>query len=307
MTISYTPLNPTLDSSTKIGTIEILDFFEDLRPFEPLIDAWHVFTSGLTETEDEKITAEIMLEDRPDFENFINSLRENAENNNQNPDNPDGEHIEAPLITTLQELGTLIKINVNSDKKVRGGERKSMVDNAQVEGWQIVPDLGISGREYLWDDKILFIPLEAGAKLSSDYRIASFVLEFICSLIYAREERLFEPLRQRLNLYFNLSDDDNIRLDAQKFLNLPTQHDPEYYGEFISVWLSVEEKIKFKYFILSVIDFMPELRDNEDIRPRLCSILSVKDTEPTPEQKRTPPSNLGAEIVKILSMLFKNN
>ncbi len=313
MTISYTPLNPSIDSDTKTGTIEILNFFEDLRPFEPLIEAWHVFASGLTETEDEKLTAEIMLEDRPDFENFIDSLREANRQNNPNSDNSSGEgeieleNDDVPLVTTLQELGTLIKINVNADKKVRGGERKSMIDTAQVEGWQIVPDLGISGREYVWDEKILFIPLEPGTKLSADYRIASFILEFICSLIYAREERLFEPLRQRLNTYFNLNDSDNIRLDAQKVLNLPTQHEPDFYGEFISVWLSVEEKIKLKNFVLSIIEFMPELRDNDDIRPRLCSILSIKDTDPTPEQKRMPPANFGAEIVKIMSMLFKNN
>ncbi len=306
MTITYTPLNPTIDTET--GTIEILDFFENLEQFEPLLDAWHVFLSGLTETEDEKLTAEIMLEDRPDFEGFMKSIIERNKQEFSKSGITFESDDDVPLIATLQDIGELIKINVSSDKKVKGGERKSMVENAQVEGWQIVPDLGVSGREYSWDDKILFIPLEPGTKLSADYRIASFVLEFICALTQAREDRLFEPLRQRLNDYFNLTDADNIRLEAQKVLNLPTQHDSEFYGEFIGVWLSVEEKIKFKNFVLNVLDFMPEFRDNDELRLRACVNLGVKaSTEPKPEERHLPPSNLGAQIVKIMSMLFKDN
>ena len=298
MTISYVPSNPTIEPDKKSSTIEILNFFDNLEPFQPLKDAWHVFLSGLEESYEERIVNEIVTEDRPDFEKFIDDIR--AKNEKEDD----------PLISTFGELGELlqIKTELNSERKIKGRERKIMVDSAQVEGWQIYPDLGISGREYLWDEKILFIPLEQGAKLSAEYRIASFVLEFICALAFAREERLFEPLRQRLNDYFKLSDDDNLRLEAQRALNLPTEHEPEYYGEFLCAWLSEDERKKLKGMMIHAASLLPEFADNPEVNSILCEMLKLREDEPpSAEDLHKNAKQWGSEVLTLMTLLFKSN
>ena len=52
---------------------------------------------------------------------------------------------------------------------------------------------------------------------------------------------------------------------------------------------------------------MPELKENDDLKERTCSVLGVReDTDPSPEEARKNPSNLGADIIKVVALLFKN-
>ncbi|MBR1487013.1 MAG: hypothetical protein IJ597_07155, partial [Synergistaceae bacterium] len=113
--------------------------------------------------------------ERPDLEGFLNAL------------SPEGS--ELPLLTTLEKVGRLMNFDTKSPK-LNGKERKAIVDTAQVEGWQILHDLGISGREYTWDEKILFVELAPGTNLTPNYRIAAFILEFICAAVAVDEERV---------------------------------------------------------------------------------------------------------------------
>lgn len=295
--ISYTPTNPTIKLDKKSSVpLEIPDFFEDTKIFQSLRKSWEVFLTSLTPTErgEAEVKAADTLGERPDFEGFIETL------------SPKDSAL--PLITSLGNLGDLMKFDTSPESKITGKERKSMVDTAQVEGWQIVPDLGISGRNYKWDDLILFLPLAPGTKLSQEYRVSSFIIEFICALTATDEERLFEPLRQRLNDYFNLTEDDNIRLEEQRLLNLPTQHDAEYYGEFVSMWLSSHERITLKNFLLNFMDFLPELKENSDLKSKTCEVLGVREnTEPSIEAQAKTPKELGSEVLNLMTLLFKSN
>ncbi|MBQ4430556.1 MAG: hypothetical protein II877_03555, partial [Synergistaceae bacterium] len=225
--ISYKPSNPSITLSKKDNeSVEIPDFFSDLGVFKTLVDSWEVFLAAKKLEEPVPDLAD--LKARPDFAGFISSLR---------PEDSD-----LPLISTLGNVGKVMKFSTSPDVKLTGKERKAIVDTAQVEGWQIIPDLGISGREYNWDDKILFEELPLGTQLSQPYRVASFVLEFLCASLAVDEDRVFEPLRRRMNEYFTLTEEDNIRLEAQRVLDLPTQYGPEYYGEFLCAWLSDDER-----------------------------------------------------------------
>ncbi len=295
--ILYTPTNPTVKLDKKSSVpLEIPDFFEDTRQFKLLRNSWEVFLTSLTPVERGEVEAKAAdsLGERPDFEGFIETL------------SPEGSNL--PLMTTLGNLGDLMKFDTSPEAKITGKQRKSMVDTAQVEGWQIVPDLGISGRNYQWSDFIMFIRLAPGTKLSQAYRISSFLIEFICALVQTDEERLFEPLRQHLNDYFQLTDDDNIRLEAQRLLNLPTQHDAEFYGEFVSMWLSSHERITLKNFILNFLSFLPEFQNNPALKTRTCEILGVREnTDPSPEQLAKTNQELGREILNLMTLLFKNN
>ena len=200
-----------------------------------------------------------------------------------------------------------MRFDTSPGTKVTGKIRKAFVDTAQVEGWQIVPDLGISGREYSWQDRILLVELVPGTILSPQYRLASFVLEFTCASIAADEDRVFEPLRQRMNEYFVLSDDDNIRLEAQKPLDLPTQYGPDYYGEFLCAWLSETERKGLKNLVLSALSFMPAFGNNPEVNSILCEYLELREDEEMTEQEiRRTPKEWGNEVMKLLALLFKN-
>lgn len=291
--ISYKPSNPSIKLNKKDNeAVEIPDFFDNLQMFKPLLDAWEVFLVANKPAEPETDLASIA--DRPDFEGFISTLR------------PEGS--ELPLIATLENLGKLMKFDTSPGVKLSGKERKGIVDTAQVEGWQVVPDLGISGREYNWKDKILFLELEPGTQLSQNYRVASFMLEFICASIAADEDRVFEPLRQRMNDYFRLTEDDNIRLEAQKPLDLPTQYGPEYYGEFLCAWLSEDERKSVRNLAVDAVGFMPEFANNPEVNSILCEVLKLREDEEISEKElRKSTNERGNEVVKLMALLFKNN
>lgn len=291
--ISYTPTNPTIDlEKLKTNdTVEVPNFFENLEVFKPLLDAWEVFLTAYKTPEPEINLADIGQ--RPDFEGFIKTLR------------PEGSDL--PLLTTLEKVGRLMGFDTKT-QKLNGKERKSIVDTAQVEGWQILHDLGISGREYTWDDKILFVELPPGTNLTQNYRVAAFILEFICAAVAVDEERVFEPLRQRLNDFFQLTEDDNLRLEAQKLLDMPTQYGIDFYGEFICAWFSEEERKKIKYLVIEVLSFMAEFANNPEVNSILCEFLKLREDEETPAEELVKANgDRGSEILKIMGMIFKNN
>ncbi|MBQ7216113.1 MAG: TerB N-terminal domain-containing protein [Synergistaceae bacterium] len=290
--IPYTPSNPSITLSKKDGdVVEIPDFFANLGVFKPLVDAWEVFLTA--RKQEEPVPDLANISERPDFEGFINTLR------------PEGSDL--PLITTLENLGRLMRFDTSPGTKLTGKERKSVVDTAQVEGWQIVPDLGVSGREYNWQDRILFLELAPGSVLSLGYRVASFMLEFICASIAADEDRVFEPLRQRMNDFFPLSEDENIRLESQKPLDLPTQYGPDFYGDFLCAWLSENERKAVRNLALDAVSFMPGYGDNPEVNSILCEVLQLREDEEIPDQElRRSPKDKGAQVMKVMTLLFKN-
>ncbi|MBQ7219950.1 MAG: TerB N-terminal domain-containing protein [Synergistaceae bacterium] len=291
--ITYSPSNPSIQLSKKDSEpVEIPDFFENLAVFKPLVDSWEVFLTAKKQ-EQPPVPDLADIEERPDFDGFIRTLR------------PEG--TDYPLIASLEDLGKLMRFDTSPGTKVTGKIRKAFVDTAQVEGWQIIPDLGVSGRVYDWQDRILLAELAPGTLLSPAYRLASFVLEFTCASIAADEDRVFEPLRQRMNDYFQLSDDDNIRLEEQKPLNLPTQYGPDYYGEFLCAWLSENERKGLKNLVLSALSFMPVFADNPEVNSILCEYLDLREDEAMTEQEsRRTPKEWGNEVMKLLALLFKN-
>ena len=290
--ISYKPANPSISLGKKDSdTVEIPDFFADLSIFKNLVDSWEVFLVANKPKEADINLASI--EERPDFESFIAKLR------------PEGSDL--PLITTLGKLGELMKFNTSQNVKLTGKERKAIVDVAQVEGWQIIPDLGVSGREYNWEDKIMFVELAPGTQLTQSYRVASFVLEFLCASLAADEDRVFEPLRQRMNDYFTLTEEDNLRLEAQKPLNLPTQYGPDYYGDFLCAWLSEDERRSLKYLMLDEVSFMPEFGNNPEVNSILCEVMKLREDEEMPASEvGKSPMDRGSSVLKLMTLLFKN-
>ena len=289
--LSYIPTNPSLDTKKEAsgGVVELPNFFEDLRDFDPLMKVWRDFVAGLTPKKPE--TAAESLEGRPDFESFITTLRP--------------EESDEPLLSSLGALADLMGLDP-SEEKVHARDRRNMVETAQVEGYQILPNLGFSGRDYRREDRILLLPLELGAKLSQDYCVASFLLEFLCALADVRDQKLFEPVRQRLNNYFSLSTEDNVRLDAQRLLDVPSPHTAEYFGEFLQVWFQGGELADLRNFFFDCLSFLPETQGGgEVLKGKVCAALNIGLDAAPPYEERAPLER-GEAIVKMLSPLFKN-
>ncbi len=171
-----------------------------------------------------------------------------------------------------------------------------------------MPDLGVSGRPYKWDDKIMLLELEPGTLLSQSYRVASFILEFMCASLAVDEDRVFEPLRQKMNDFFRLSEEDNMRLEAQKPLCMPTQYGPEYYGDFLCSWLSEGERKCVKNLVIHAADVIPEFADNPEVNSVLCEVLKLReDEEESQEEALKSLSVRGNEVLNLMTLLFKNN
>ena len=129
------------------------------------------------------------------------------------------------------------------------------------------------------------------------------MLEFLCSLTDAREQRVFELLRQRLNDYFGtLTTEDNVRLESQGQIFLPPRHVPGYYGDIVQIWFRQDsDRAALRNFLLDFLTVLPEAQDKADaLKETVCSVLGVKgETEPALTEQ--PASERGGEILKLLA------
>ncbi len=294
--LAYVPTNPSLASEKNAsgGVLELPNFFEDLDVFAPLVTIWTDLMREVAPAAAAEDAA--ALSDRPDLEGFVLRIRGDAA-----PDTAFSE----PAETTLAALADLMGIVREPDSKPRGTDRKKMVETARVEGYLILPDLGIAGKEYRWEDPALLVPLEMGARLSADYCTAALLLEFACALSNPQDHAQFEALRLRLDDYLSLSTEDHARLDALRRLWMPSPPTPEACGEFLQFWLQDEQRTVLRNFLTNFLGFLPS-EEHPALLGRICTALGVApDAHPQADER--PPLERGEEVVRILAPLFKNS
>ena len=295
--LAYVPTNPSLTSEKNAsgGLLELPNFFENLESFAPLISVWRALMREVSQTAAEREAKE--LTDRPDLEGFVLRLRGDAD---------PGAELTGPTRTTLAALADLMGIPcIEPDSKPRGADRKKIVETARVEGYGILPNLGIAGKDYRWEAPVLLVPMEMGVRLSSDYCASELLLEFACALTEPEDFAQFEALRFRLSEYFDLSPDDHARLAALAELLIPPSSTPKSWGEVLCFWLQEDQRAVMRNFMTNFLGFLPSERHPE-LLDRLCTALEVApDTLPLPDER--PDTERGREIVDILAPLFKNS
>ena len=295
--LAYVPTNPSLASEKNAsgGVLELPNFFEKLEAFAPLIAVWRDLMREVSQTAAEREAKE--LTDRPDLEGFVLRLRGEADPVSQ----PAG-----PTRTTLAALADLMGIPCSEpDSKPRGSDRKRIVETARVEGYGILPNLGIAGKDYHWGDPVLLVPMEMGARLSADYCASELLLEFACSLTGPEDFARFEALRLRLDEYFALSPEDHARLAALADLLIPNPSTPESWGEVLRFWLQEDQRAVLRNFMTNFLGFLPSERHPE-LLGRICTALEVApDTLPLPDERPAPER--GREVANILAALFKHS
>ena len=310
MFLACSPTNPSLASEkgASASVLELPDFFTDLTDFAPLFPVWRDFlrTVQLDSTQTSAAKEAESLADRPDLEGFVQTLkaempkREGAEETGS-----------TPVLTDLAALGDVMNIEHGGpEEKARGGDRRKIVEVARVEGYLVLPDLGVSGKEYRWGDPIALVPLELGERLSDHYNSSALLLEFASAATGASTSETVKTYRTHLDDYFSLSSDDHKRLLALEPLLLRNPPDPKSLGEFFQLCFQTEEREVLERFLTRFLKESGGKGPEEDLRVLLDLPPIPLEPEPNPEEdgkleQEKNPLELGEEVASILAPLFR--
>ena len=295
LSLTYAATNTSIpDNKRKQEIIDLPDFFNNTTQFNPLISSWKEFIKKYEEncfgeeTDEEEIK-------HSDWKPFIQE-KLNGE--------------ELPLIIKLSDIASFLEID--QTEKPASAERKRISEIARIEGYLIIPELCISGKEYKWDDSIALTPVAMGEKVSDDYNSAALMFEFITALIGENAEK-HGGVQEILNTtikYFSLVNEELTRLQILPGVLAKAPSLPDNLGGCLQTWLKTEEREYVRNIVQDMLSFPkdPDKPIDDDhiknISEKLHQILDIK-TE-TFEKITTPPIIAGEKLVSILSALFKN-
>jgi hypothetical protein len=326
--VAYVPSNPSLsgDKNAAGGVLELPDFFRDTTDFAPLIAAWNAFLpEARPSAEPAPVPAAEEIRERPDWDFFVRGALGLPEGNGE----PVDFQLLRPIFTDLGALGGLMKIerppeeqgggaedgNVAKNAKTKAADRKKISDTAKVEGFLVLPDLGIAGKEYLWNAPVALVPFPAGARLSQDYSAAALLFEYSAALTALSAPEALAGMRKCLGDYFSLSSDDHARLEALSsvFASSPEgAGSPENIGECLQFWLSREQRGVVRDFLTSFLANFSAMSGGERETPewerKIRGSLDVgkDDPPPVPFAGEKPLLELGLAAGKVLAPLFKD-
>ncbi|GHS92730.1 hypothetical protein AGMMS50276_01280 [Synergistales bacterium] len=325
--VAYVPSNPSLagDKNAVGGVLELPNFFKDATDFAPIFPVWEDFKKGMANapepesaaaSEQQKaVTQTIKM--RPDWEAFIRRLYGLSTEDNAPP--LEQEDLK-PVITDLGALGELMSIEhtirdlkedsepeVKREKRIIAADRKKITENARVEGFLVLPDLGIAGKEYRWDDPVVLMPFPLGTRLSQDYNASALLLEYACALTGMFDEDNMLLMRQRFDDYFSLSSDDQARLETLSTVltagaSLASVENVENIGECLQFWLNRDGRAVIRDFIISFLTTLPEpeLKPEQTETPDVT--VNGQETE-TPEHNMTRAEKEADWIQKVCTSL----
>ncbi|MDR2180121.1 MAG: TerB N-terminal domain-containing protein [Synergistaceae bacterium] len=331
--MAYVPTNPTLAGDKNItgGVLELPDFFKDLTDFAPLLAVWKEFLKNVAPPSSgpEPSSAAEELEklgDRPDWDSFIRRLQGLPEAE----DSLETVEVTAPLTSNLAAVADLMRIDHSGSsqggqegeknrQKPGASDRKKIADTARVEGFLILPDLGIAGKEYHWDDPIVLAPFPSGLRPSQDYNAAALLLEYVCALTGLSGPEGTDKLKAlaaRLDDYFSLTSDDHVRLDALSSVFLTASSPassgggPDNIGECLQFWLQREQRSTVRDFLT---DFLTsrgnaQAENPSNVIAAICGSLAIERPPSADSAPLSPEARLelGAQVIKILTPLFKD-
>jgi len=327
--VAYVPNNPTLldDKKSHGGVLELPDFFKETDDLEPLITTWKEFLREAFPAQAEPLKASEELEARPDWYSFIRRLQGLPE---EVDGQQDEEEIAVAVMTDLGAVADLMQIVRSKDgKKADAADRKKIAEAAKIEGFLVIPDLGIAGKEYRWNEPVSLAPFSPGERLSQHYNAAALVLEYACALTGESDIDALLSMMAGLGDYFQLSSVDNARLEALTATLAASKPDagspvaearmdPKNLGESLQFWLQREQRALVGDFLLRFLsscsaDEPPSEKKRAWIRA-ICESLGVETVsewnaeEATEEEKETSPLfELGNKVAQALSPLFTDS
>jgi hypothetical protein len=289
VSLTYISINASIsENKRKQDIIDLPDFFVDITQFKPLINSWNDFIKQYESNlfEDEPTQPEIK---QVDWEPFIH---ENLESE------------EAPLIVRLGELASFLEID--QTEKPSSAVRKGISKSARIEGYLIIPELCISGKQYSWEDIIALTQIDLGEKIGDEYSSAALIFEFVTALIgeNAGEYGGIHEILYAVISYFTLKNDELTRLNILHDIFYRETQSPENLGECLQTWLKTEEREYFRDVIFELLNLLDEGEHTKQISEKLHKVFDIK-TE-TYERITAPLQETGEKLVSILSTLFRN-
>jgi uncharacterized tellurite resistance protein B-like protein len=180
-------------------------------------------------------------------------------------------------------------------------------DIARVEGYQIIPELCISGKNYIWEDSVALIPIAMGERISDDYNSAALIFEFITALA---EENIDEygGIQEILDTtvkYFSLVNEELAKLNVLVNIFSQEARNLDNLGECLRTWIKTEDREYIRNVIFEILNLSGDLDDStKQISEKLHQVLDIQAD--TFEKLTTPPFQTGERLVSVLSTLFKN-
>jgi len=296
ISLTYVATNTSIpENKRKQEIIDLPDFFKNTTQFNPLLSSWKEFIKKYEENCFEEDLGEAEIK-RNDWEPFIQEKLKGGE---------------LPLIIKLSDIASFLEIN--QTEKPTSAERKGICEIARIEGYLVIPELCISGKEYKWEDSIALTPIEMGEKISDEYNSAALMFEFITALAWENAEK-YGGVKEILNTtikYFSLINEELTRLQTLIEIFGKEAPLPDNLGECLQTWLKTEER----EYIRNVVHDMLNLSKDPDkpnetsdhtkqISENLHKVLGI-NTE-TFEKITTPTVIAGEKLTSILSTLFKN-
>ena len=289
ISISYASINTSIsENKRKQEIIDLPDFFVDTTQFKPLIDSWNDFIEQYESNLFDDDPAKLEIK-HVDWEPFI---QENLEGG------------ETPLIIKLSELATFLEIEQTD--KPSSASRKGICKIARIEGYLIIPELCISGKEYDWDDIIALTQIDLGENIGDYYSSAALIFEFATALVGENAGEyggIHEILYSTIN-YFTLENNELTRLNILHDIFYRKTPVPENLGECLQTWLKTEEREYVRDVVSEMLNLLDESEHALQISEKLHQVLDIK-TE-THEKITTPPEETGKKLADILSTLFRN-
>ena len=335
--VSYFPTNPTLSGKKPLANIEAPDFFKNPSQFSTLTQIWdyvrdlklqnptppprkkHKLAEKKTNENDsdsernenkleesgiaENIPISLDQQMRADLDSFINEKLQNQHD---------------PLIISLLELSDLIELEIG--ERPTGAQRRGISEIARAGGRLLIPDLGIAGKVYHWEDLVSLAWIEIGDRVSDAFRTASILFEFASSFtggaIDITERKLFshkpterkkklKNILERLTVHFELNKDE---LDGLSVLLHIFEHqsvDPQNLSASFQNWLQMEDRMLLRdfFFRLCAPSGDSYAKERDEFLTSLSTLLAV---EGRPQSVVKSNTSTGNALIKAMKHLFRS-
>jgi uncharacterized tellurite resistance protein B-like protein len=333
--VTYFPTNPTLSGPKPLTNIEAPDFFKDYSQFSTLIQIWDYIrnvklhsptpeprkkhklaekkndentNSANGEAKDDESKAEsipLSLDQqmRSDLDSFI---QEKLQDQNE------------PLIISLLDLSELIELEVG--ERPTGAQRRGISEITRTGGRFLIPELGILGKIYHWEDLVSPVWIEIGDRVSDAYRTAAILFEFAASFtggaIDITERKLFrrkpterrkklKDILERLTVHFEHTKEELDRLAVLLQIFEHQAIDSQNLAVSFQNGLQVEDRMLLRDFFYRLCAPNGEsfAKERDEFLNSLSTLLQV---EGRPHSVAKSNISIGEALTKALKHLFRS-
>ncbi|MCL2767139.1 MAG: TerB N-terminal domain-containing protein [Synergistaceae bacterium] len=333
--VTYFPTNPTLSGPKPLTNIEAPDFFKDSSQFSTLIQIWDYIrnvklqnptpaprkkhklvekvktensdqtdiVNDESEVEAENIPVTLDQQMRSDLDSFI---QEKLQDQHE------------PLLISLLELSELIELEAG--ERPTGSQRRGISEITRTGGRLLIPELGILGKIYHWEDLVSPVWVEIGDRISDAYRCAAILFEFAASFtggaIDITERKLFsrkpterrkklKDILERLTVHFELSKEESDRMAVLMQIFEHQAVDSQNLAVSFQSGLQVEDRMLLRDFFYRLCaptgDSFAKERDEF-----LTSLSALLEVEGRPQPVAKSNISIGEALIKALKHLFRS-